>query len=210
MSLIKSDNIKLFTFNYEDDVVNVPRNFRVLKTLRRHSKDIGNDRDLPYIKEIFDNCSLFECDVFGYINSDILLDKSFFNLFKESIDAYVFYRKEIIDTKSHDFINGDFEYVWGGDKHVGNDAIFFNKDWWIGNRHKFPDSLILGETEWDTCYRRIIKGESNNFLMERSLWHVFHHTNWKLDSKGALNNISVLKNIEDKYGEEANKNFTDH
>ena len=53
-------------------------NMRSINILRRNSRiEIGNNRDLPYIKEILDLCSKIDCYKFGYINSDILVGKEF-------------------------------------------------------------------------------------------------------------------------------------
>ena len=67
-------NCMVHVFNFPWETVHVPDRFTVSKTLSRNSKEtIGNTRNLPYIKEIFDACSQLPCDVFGYVNSDILL-----------------------------------------------------------------------------------------------------------------------------------------
>ena len=198
MSRIASKERQFTTLNYPEDVVNVPSNISVGKVLQRNSRiTIGNNRDLPYIKDIFDLCSTADCDIIGYVNSDILLQKSVFDMMELfASDAYVFYRTEIGEVNADDFEKGKFKAIWGGDKHEGNDAFFLNRKFWLKNRDKFPEDLILGETEWDTCYREIIKNTTSNNLIDRVLFHVFHQAEWDIKSKGALNNIRIWENIK--------------
>ena len=94
---IKPKNVAIASFNFPEDKVNVPAAWRVFKMLKGNPvKDIGNDRRLPYIREIFDICVKSNCNIFGYINSDILLKKDFFDIFDtHKRDAYVFYKKDI-------------------------------------------------------------------------------------------------------------------
>ena len=102
MAKNKPNNVMLVFFNYEDETTNIINNndtsgaFRVFKMLKRNSrKIIKNNRDMPYVKEIFDNCAKLPCDIFGYVNSDILIHKDFFNVFKNNIDTYIFSRTDI-------------------------------------------------------------------------------------------------------------------
>lgn len=192
-------NVGLFTFNYKGEKVDVSKRFHVLKKLQRNSqKEILNDRPLPYVKELFDLCSEIYCDAFGFMNSDILLTKDFFDLFDRSIDAYVFYRTDISEVTVGSFNKKEFRVV--DPNHAGNDAFFFRRDWWLENRKHFHDDLILGETEWDTCYREIIKRIAPRHMIKRSLYHVYHDAKWKLDSKGALNNLNIWNELRNRIG----------
>jgi hypothetical protein len=158
-----------------------------------------NNRNLPYIKGIFDYCSTLDCDIFGYMNSDILIRSDFFDFFDGEKDAYFFYRNEIEKTTASAFNSGSYKKVWGGDKHPGNDAFFFDRNWWHENSGLFPDSLILGETEWDTAYRVIVKNEASKYDSNRSLYHVYHDQIWNTVSNGAKHNIAIWKEIRKKY-----------
>lgn len=170
------------------------RSFNILK---RNSKvEIGNNRDLPYIKEIMDIVSRIDCGKIGYINSDILVGNEFYEALARDFDAYIFSRSDIAETCSKKFLKRDFKVIYGGDQHIGADGFFFKKEWWLNNRNYFPDDLIIGETEWDTCYRKIIKNIASNYLEKRVLYHVYHDAKWNLTSPGAINNIKIWRDIE--------------
>jgi len=196
----KTDNFEVIDFCYpnEKPVTSFKNIF-----LRRNSKDeMGNQRPLPYIKEIMDSLAHLnskEDYVFGYMNSDILLTKNFFNIFNTDkiMDAYIFSRKEITDVSNAKMFNdGRYNFVWGGDKHAGADAFFFKKSWWLKNSNCFSDNLILGETEWDTVYRHIIKHLTNKYLNLRELLHVYHDAKWDINSIGGKNNIKIWEGVK--------------
>ncbi|MFA7220044.1 MAG: hypothetical protein WC119_06085 [Synergistaceae bacterium] len=182
----------------DDSVCEVERyGIRSFNLLRRNSRTgIGNDRDLPYIKEIMDITAKIDCDKIGYINSDILVGNEFYEALSEDFEAYIFSRSDIAETCSKSFLKHDFKVIYGGDKHIGADGFFFKKEWWLNNRNSFPDNLIIGETEWDTCYRKIIKNIASNYLEKRVLYHVYHDAKWGLTSPGARNNIKIWRDIE--------------
>jgi len=165
--------------------------------LRRNSRnDMGNTRDLPYIKEMLDWAAKIECGKIGYINSDILLGDEFYEAIQGDYDAFIFPRSDIAETNSTKFCRGDFKVIYGGDQHIGADGFFFDKTWWLNNRDLFPDDLIIGETEWDTCYRKIIADATDNYLEKRVLYHVYHDAKWTLDSPGAKNNIAIWESMQ--------------
>ena len=198
-------NVKVVSMNlWDDDVETAPVGLPIFKSLQRNSqKKIGNTRRLPYIKDIFDLCykikGSYDSDIFGYINSDILLPPSFYEYLDVGGDTFYFYRTEIGEVSCKDFINGKVHYVPGGDKHAGNDAFFFRKKWWGKNRELFPDDLIVGESEWDTVFRHVILMHCQNYFNKRSLFHVYHNQKWDLTSPGALNNIRIWDGVKAKY-----------
>jgi len=192
---------RLCVFVFEEDNVEVPERFEVHKTLKLNSKDIlGNDRTLPYVKEIMDQASDFNEEAFLFVNSDILLSRDFFKHIRIDIDVHVFYRIEICKTTLLQFNENKFKRYYPVDWHSGNDGFLFRTVWWKNNRNKFPDDLILGETEWDTCYRTITQHETPRHFLTRSLYHFYHDALWTLISKGALNNIRIWQDIKKRYG----------
>jgi len=187
----KLQNVQLVSFNLAiDNTVSIHPAFHVFRNLRRDSAvTIQNNRHLPYIKEIFDNCVQMKCDVFGYINSDILLPKNFFRIFNKKTNAYIFVRTDIENITARDYINEKRKERWKG--HPGCDGIFFKRNWWVRNRNKFHNDMILGECEWDLYYRRIIKECNAGHVEKRILDHVFHETTWTSTSNGAKNNLRI-------------------
>lgn len=169
-------------------------NFNVLK--RDSSVIIHNNRRLPYIKELLNYCSKIDCKVFGYINSDILMNNEVYKALNENFDAFILSRYDIAEVSPSDFMKGKIKVLFGGDKHCGADGFFFNREWWIKNQKHFPEDLILGESEWDTCYRIIIKKLTHGHLEKRALYHVFHNQRWEIDSMGALNNTCIYTKLK--------------
>lgn len=187
-----------FSTKGEEDYPDIMEDIPWINDLDKNSRDIvGNDRDLPYIKEILDRCcELDNITVIGYINSDILLGNDFINAMGEKHEAYIFSRFEIAEVNCNAFLEGKYKVIYGGDSHIGADGFFFDKTWWFNNRKYFPDNLIIGETEWDTCYRRIIASKANDFVEKRVLFHVYHDAKWTKNSNGAKNNIKILESLD--------------
>jgi len=167
--------------------------------LKRNSRDeIGNNRDLPYAKEIFDFTAKISCAKIGYINSDILIGDEFLETICEDTNAYIFSRSDIAETNPDSFAKGDFKVIYGGDQHIGADGFFFKRGWWLTNRDLFHDDLIIGETEWDTCYRKIIEKATISFIEKRVLCHVYHDRCWNLTSPGAKNNLKIFNELKNQ------------
>lgn len=193
----KPENCSCISFNFKDEKVNVPPSFLVRYLERDSSKTIGNNRRLPYIKEILNQCYQSDCDIFGYVNSDILLNRKFFGFLDGKHDAYLFRR---IDLESANvsyelFTSKNFSNInlfSKKEEHYGHDAVFFDRKWWEKNGKKFHNDLILGEPFWDLYYNKIVVENSKNYSMERALYHIYHPTMWSVKSKGGINNSDIL------------------
>ena len=166
---------------------------RKLNLLERNSrKELGNSRDLPYIKEIFDILSKIKCDNIGYANSDIMFTEKTSKVLGIDFESYLFSRVDVtLDINEHTrnklVLN-----------HSGMDSWFFNKFWWVNHNRLFPNDLVLGESEVDTCYRHIAK--KNSFYVEtRDVLHIKHESQWNLKSKGAINNIQIWEDVKRRF-----------
>lgn len=172
--------------------VNIPQ----LNILKRDSaKIINNNRRLPYIKEILECCYKVDCETFGYINSDILVSPVVYDILRMDFDAYMFSRSDIAEVSVEDFESKNIKIIYGGNQHSGVDGFFFKKSWWDISRKKFHDDLVVGDSEWDTYYRKTIKKLDCRYLEARALFHVYHNAKWDVNSPGAQNNIRILNNI---------------
>lgn len=185
------------SFNFRDEKIFVPPSFSVQYLERDSAKIIGNNRQLPYIKEILERCYEGNSDIFGYVNSDILLNRRFFGLLDGKYDAYLFQRVELeeANVNSDIFTAKNFstkKLFIKQEDHIGFDAMFFDRKWWDKNRKKFHDDLILAEPFWDLYYHKIVVGNSKNVLIDRALYHIYHPTTWSIKSKGAINNNYLL------------------
>lgn len=204
---------KTIAISYKNEIcpVKLPNGISHHSVLKRDSGiEIENSRPLPYIKEMIDFASSLDFDIIGYINSDILLGRQFIESINIEKDCYIFSRSDIGEIGATQLIQGLAKIIYGGDKHAGADGFFFNKKWWVKNRDLFPDDLIIGETEWDTCYRHIIKCNTENYIEKRCLYHVYHDAKWDTKSKGAQNNIRIwneVKKIKSKFSKTIPLNF---
>ena len=174
-------------------------NFPSLNILKRDSKTIlKTSKKMPYIDEILNHCAKLDCDVFGYINSDILMGHNVYSILDGDYDAFILPRYDIAEVSPEDFLQGKVKIIYGGNTHCGADGFFFRKDWWIKNGEFFTDKFIIGEPEWDLCYRYIIQRLSKRHLDKRSVYHVYHAASWNGQSIGAKNNIQAHADIKAK------------
>ena len=192
----KYKEVEVCSFNFEDDVAELPFYFPISKSLKRDSKELKTDRRLPYVKDIMDLTCEMDCDIFGSINSDIFLHKDFFDLFEEDKDVYLFGRTDIEEVNISKFNSKNFRVVWDG--HPGCDGFFFKKEWWLKNRNHFEDSLIWGEPAWDDYYALLINYLSQNVMTKRAVHHIYHDTVWTHLSVGAKHNIKYLDELKEK------------
>jgi hypothetical protein len=161
-----------------------------LNILKRDSqKEIGNTRKLPYVKEMLEVLEKINCDKFGIINSDVLMNYRVFKLLIEDKDAYMFPRYEIADLTAEEFMRGEINIVY--DKHPGNDGFFFKKEWWMNNKKYLHNDLILGEADWDNYYRDMIRKKTNSYVEERAIYHVKHKEGWLFKSPGQISNGKI-------------------
>lgn len=191
-----------FGFEGDNDHPDVKKfGFRSLNILKKDAKAIvGNERKLPYIDEILNNCAQLDCDIIGYINSDILLTHKVNDALHEGCDAFIFSRFDIEEVSPMNFKKGKIKIIPGGDQHPGADGFFFNKEWWIKNHDSFTDKLIIGESEWDTCYRIVITHTTNKYLEKRCLYHVYHKDAlWTTYGEGTKNNHKVYMGIMKRF-----------
>jgi len=191
----KVDCVKLVSFNYPDDQVTLPPSFTIIKTLKRNSaKEIGNWKPLPYIKEIFDQCAKEDVKIFGYMNSDVLIENGFYDRLNGCSDVYLFQRIDISEVNKQTLNKHVFNIV--NKEHPGFDGIFFDKRWWVNNQHRFNPDMILGEPFWDYYYKELACRYSKKVTIQRALYHIHHETKWNLISPGAENNQKIYDTIK--------------
>lgn len=183
-----------------DESVYLAKEYKVhdFKLLKRDSRlEINNNRSLPYIKEILSTLAKERrFKKIGYINSDILIGPDFFDVIQRNHYAFILSRSDIAEVSSPEYLQSKFKVIYGGDKHHGADGFFFKRSWWIRNQRKFPEDLIIGETEWDTCYRKIIYDNCRSFIEKRALHHVYHDQSWNWTSNGARNNMEIWETLK--------------
>jgi hypothetical protein len=195
LSSNKPDNVKVVVLGYPDEKIIAPCSFVIDKSLVRNPVEVfGAERRLPYIKEILDLCASTDCDIFGYINSDILIPQGFFDHFLQDQDVYLFSRIDVGEVNITTLNEKSFRVVWNG--HPGCDAFFFRKDWWLKNRDSFSDDLIIGEPAWDLYYMLLVPKLTKRYVFIRGVYHTWHDTVWSEKSIGGKHNMAIWEQFK--------------
>jgi hypothetical protein len=133
-----------------------PEGVTVCPVLKRHAvSELGVKRDLPFLKELLGTMAQTPCDLFGYLNSDILMDKACMHLLRNGKGAYAFSRYDIAPCSYADFQAGNFKITHYA--HSGFDAVFFTPSWWRRYSQVLPYDLLIGEGVWDNYYDSAIR-----------------------------------------------------
>ena len=130
-----SENITLYTTQFEEDREIIPKGFEVLKNLERSVLDVANftkKRKLPFIKDILD--ALYEnsnADYFIFTNVDIILMPFFYDTVAEHIeqghDAVVINRRRV--SSKYTSVNElPLIYADAGKPHPGFDCFIFKRE----------------------------------------------------------------------------------
>jgi hypothetical protein len=108
-------------------------------------KDI---KRLISVKDLCDELSKLDCNVFAFFNDDIVVSDRFVKQIMEDPD-YDCYPASRIHTFNMTSLSGDFTPE-SYSVH-GFDGIAFKKDFWLKHHNNFP-ALILGRSYWDNHY----------------------------------------------------------
>ena len=151
-------------------------------------------KPLPYVKDIMEILQKIDCDIFGLINSDILITEKVCHYLQKDFETFVFQRSDIEKIDKEEFQEGLFKFIQDGNIHVGADGFFFQRWWWLKYKNMFSSNLVYAETEWDTYYRRVM-AEKSKCMQSRCLYHVYHEQTWNTWGILAQNNIKILMGI---------------
>lgn len=166
-----------------------------LNLLTRSSKNIlpKYSKKLPFVKDVFNVLASTDCDVFVYVNSDILITDNLINYIKNNPSVTTTCQRLDIDpitTLSEPIVGRRFEIA-------GFDAFIFNKNWYVAHQFLFED-FLLGKVYFDHAFALIIKlfgGEHpilNSFPPH--IAHIMHGRESHAEDEGNLYNKFVYKN----------------
>jgi hypothetical protein len=108
--------------------------------------EIEHNTKYPLVNKLLDCLSETSCDLFVFLNNDIILNTSFFKLLDEQYETYIASRAHLYELNS---LNEDLK-IESYSVH-GFDLFAFKKHWWLENKQLFPD-MFLGRSYWDTLY----------------------------------------------------------
>lgn len=154
-------------------------NHRITSVQRTSDKTIGDQRDIPYVKDMIQQgCDLAEeSDVIVLINADICMSPTIEHEINEAVSRvgachatrWNFERGQMRPTMTEKEIK---KGVW----YAGTDLVAFTKKWWLENGHEFPDMLLACEC-WDLVMRNLINIKGGVSL-EAVIYHEIHQAWW--------------------------------
>jgi hypothetical protein len=131
--------------------------FHELQPGQRSSRDLGDDRRLPYIRDIIDHAAAraADDDVLAFTNADTLVLPDAPGAIREKLtDGDCCYSRRIdVSSGEHPYTR---EQLGRYPRHVGADLFAFRAGWWRSHLDEFPDLLLACEG-WDWVARRIME-----------------------------------------------------
>jgi len=182
----KNNNIELFLIkNKKDDI-----NYEDFSTL-----EIEHSTRYPFVNDLFDSLEKTDCDLFCFLNNDIILNNTFFKLLDPQYDTYIASRAHLHELNS---LNEPLK-IESYSIH-GFDLFCLKKSWWIQNKHIFP-KMYLGRSYWDTVFFTKCATKSNALVINKQPPVIFH-----------IEHQSTAAHEDDlctKHNEEIAKNYSD-
>lgn len=182
----KFTNVELFLVKNKTDNIN----YNEFKTL-----EFEHTTKYPLVNKIFETLSTVDCDIFVFLNNDIILNSSFFKVLNEHIETYAASRAHLHELNS---LTEPLK-IESYSVH-GFDLFAFKKTWWQQNKNIFPD-MYLGRSYWDTVYFTKCATMSKHLTINKQPPVIFH-----------VEHQSTAAHEADEYtkhNEEVAKNYTD-
>lgn len=155
----KNNNIELFLIKNKQDNI-VYENFNTL--------EVEHNTKYPLVNKLFDSLSSTDCDLFIFLNNDIIVNNTFFKLLDIKYETYAASRAHLYELNS---LNEPLK-IESYSIH-GFDLFGFTKKWWLKNRNIFPD-MYLGRSYWDTVYFTKCATNSNLRIINKLPPVIFH------------------------------------
>jgi hypothetical protein len=185
----KRENVELYNICYEHENIN----YNGFKTIFMPFKN----NKLPFVCDILDTLSKTECDIFLFMNNDIVVSNKLYNIFDEH-ETYAISRMHL-----HSLESLDEELKMQAYSVHGFDAFAFKKTWWNKNSNKFLNYYI-GKPYWDTHYMVICMLNSNCKVVNKLppvIFHAEHHSTacTTIDKESLFNENEAKKHPEMQY-----------
>lgn len=166
------------------------------KILERESiKELGTNRNYPYIKEIL-KFALKDSttDYIGLLNNDLILTPNLFNFIEtRDYDTILIKRFNITDKINYsDYIKGNFTYL--DNDFCGTEGFLIKKNILFNIIDKIDDNILINTCWWDEYLSKLLNKETNCITIRATL-HPNHKQVWTRDSIEYYHN----KYIYDKY-----------
>lgn len=146
---------------------------------QRSSRDLGDIRRLPYIRDIIDyGCAGAKDDeIVVFTNSDVcLVPEAMGEIRRKLVDAPCCFSRRIdVDDCAP---KRRLKELRRAISHVGADLFAMTKRFWLENRKTMPD-LFLSAEGWDFCCRHWMLAHNIDAEMRTPIiWHQSHSSVW--------------------------------
>lgn len=154
---------------------------------KRTARDLGDDRDLPYIADVFD----FGVErarkqqpkgdpIVCFTNNDIGLCPEAPDIVRRAaaVSAFGFSRRREVTHMEKVYTVNDLR---AHEDHPGSDLFFFRCSWWEKNKAKFPD--LCAAEGWDFVLRHIMLKQNPGCQIMSCIYHGRHRSEWSSPDK---------------------------
>lgn len=152
------------------------------KTAKRSARDLGDDRDLPYITDVFDygvgqarKQQPKGDPIVCFTNADIGLCPEAPDVVRRAaaVAAFGFARRREVTHMEKVYTVNDLRV---SEDHPGSDLFFFRCSWWEKNKSKFPD--LCAAEGWDFVLRHIMLKQNPGCQIMSCIYHGRHKSEW--------------------------------
>lgn len=172
----KNENVTNLMICESDSALQFKDFFTILKP-ERTSKNIGDNRNLVYLSDIFKTSSEYcqSDDIIFYTNSDCCIAPGCYSrLLNQKKPVIEYHRLDVL--KNPKTLEEVFENPVVLHEH-GIDGLAIVNKWFLKNKHFIPD-FFIGEPHWDTAISGALR--TNNISTQNiiDLYHPEHLKTW--------------------------------
>lgn len=167
--------------------------------LKRSSRNIGDQRGVPFIKDILNKAADIseDHDIIVLTNRDTCLATGTTEAIVSTLSCC-----EGVAAHRYDFHHKLFEHYNPNQAMLGNwycgfDLFAFTRGWWLKHRDEYPD-MLLGTEAWDWIMRELIRKYGGHDIHYGLAFHEFHSSLWyqphfKNSNPAQLHNIRLAR-----------------
>lgn len=164
----------------------------------RNATTIGEKRDMPFVRDVFDYATKFAADTdwLVFTNRDICVSPELLlAVFNQCGDCFYSHR---MDSKRLERTLKEAE-IRQLRPYPGADLFAFKAGWWRKHRGMMPDMLV-GFEAWDSVLWRIMDLTNGGTRADYTplIYHEWHESHWeinKLSTPGQKHNRRLAKNF---------------
>ena len=180
--------------------------FEATRHAKRSSRDLGDVRLLPYLKDVIDFAmeKAGPDDIVCLTNADSCLVSDASAVLRRTMaNASCCFSRRVQGADGSVEATQRELSVFPADG--GVDLIAFKPKWWRENCHLFPDGFLIAHDCWDVCYAKIIRACGGREIRPPLVLHERHANFWSRPENletcvGQKNNRWIYRNWAVKNG----------